>query len=86
MPCWCRVISARQIDCGELTIPENWTKPESKLIHLPVVTFRATAAPREPILFLNGVEAGESAGRLALVYAGANTGKPRLYTNEHCAF
>ena len=44
----------REIDCGELTVPENWSKPESKLIHLPVVIFRATAAPAEPIVFLNG--------------------------------
>ena len=44
----------REIDCGELTVPENWSKPESKLIHLPVVIFRAMATGAEPIVLLNG--------------------------------
>jgi pimeloyl-ACP methyl ester carboxylesterase len=54
VPCWFDVASDREIDCGELTVPENWSKPESKLIPLPVVIFRATAATKEPIVFLNG--------------------------------
>ena len=54
VPCWFDVASAREIDCGELTVPENWSKPGSKLIHLPVVIFRGTAARAEPIVFLNG--------------------------------
>jgi pimeloyl-ACP methyl ester carboxylesterase len=53
VPCWFDVASAREIECGELIVPENWSSPESKPIHLPVVTFRGTAA-REPIVFLNG--------------------------------
>jgi pimeloyl-ACP methyl ester carboxylesterase len=54
VPCWFRVASHRDIDCGELIVPENWSKPESRLIHLPVVIFRAAGATREPIVFLNG--------------------------------
>ena len=54
VPCWFDVVSGREIDCGELTVPENWSKPESKLIHLPVVIFRAMATAAEPIVFLNG--------------------------------
>jgi pimeloyl-ACP methyl ester carboxylesterase len=53
-PCWFRVASQRDIDCGELTVPENWSRPESKRIHLPVVIFRAAGASCEPIVFLNG--------------------------------
>ena len=46
VPCWFDVVSGREIDCGELTVPENWSKPESKLIHLPLVIFRAWPRPR----------------------------------------
>jgi pimeloyl-ACP methyl ester carboxylesterase len=48
------VASHRDIDCGELIVPENWSTPEARIIHLPVVIFRAMSAAREPILFLNG--------------------------------
>ena len=54
VPCWFDVVSGREIDCGELTVPENWSKPESKLIHLPVVIFRAMTTAAGPIVFLNG--------------------------------
>jgi pimeloyl-ACP methyl ester carboxylesterase len=54
VPCWFDVASAREIECGELIVPENWSNPESKPIHLPVVIFRGTAARAEPIVFLNG--------------------------------
>jgi hypothetical protein len=65
VPCWFDVASDREIDCGELTVPENWSKPESKLIHLPVVIFRATAATKEPIVFLNGGPGARSRVRTA---------------------
>jgi hypothetical protein len=65
VPCWFRVTSHRQIDCGQLIVPENWSKPESKLIHLPVVIFRAAAAQKEPIVFLNGGPGGRSRIRTA---------------------
>jgi hypothetical protein len=54
VPCWFDMASGREIDCGELIVPENWSKPESKPIHLPVVIFRGTPARAEPIVFLNG--------------------------------
>ena len=65
VPCWFQVAAEREIDCGELTVPENWAKPQSKLIHLPVVIFRAAAAPEEPILFLNGGPGAPSSIRTA---------------------
>jgi pimeloyl-ACP methyl ester carboxylesterase len=54
VPCWFRVASDRRIECGELAVPENWSKPQSRLIHLPVVVFRALGDPKEPIVYLSG--------------------------------
>jgi pimeloyl-ACP methyl ester carboxylesterase len=44
-----------EADCGTLVVPENRSKPDSRLIALPVVRIRATGPnPAEPILWLEG--------------------------------
>jgi pimeloyl-ACP methyl ester carboxylesterase len=44
-----------EADCGTLVVPENRSKPGSRLIALPVVRIRATGgSPAEPILWLEG--------------------------------
>ena len=41
--------------CGTLVVPENWDKPDSRLIALPVVRIPATGpSEAEPIFFLQG--------------------------------
>src|SRR5687767_11768564 len=45
----------RAADCGTLVVPENRRDPDSRLIALPVVRIRATAAPAaEPVFRLEG--------------------------------
>jgi len=40
-------------ECGTLVVPENWDKPGSRLIALPVVRISSNAsAPAEPVFLL----------------------------------
>jgi pimeloyl-ACP methyl ester carboxylesterase len=42
-------------ECGTLTVPENWDKPGSRLIALPVVRIPASGPnPAEPVFYLQG--------------------------------
>jgi len=42
-------------ECGTLVVPENWDKPGSSLIALPVVRIPASGPnPAEPVFFLRG--------------------------------
>jgi len=48
-----------QADCGTLVVPENRSKPQSRLIALPVIRVRAqTSSPASPIFFLQGGPGG----------------------------
>jgi pimeloyl-ACP methyl ester carboxylesterase len=54
-PCWFEAPSGRQVSCGQLAVPEDWTAQYSGQIHLPVVVFEAESGARqEPVVFLNG--------------------------------
>jgi pimeloyl-ACP methyl ester carboxylesterase len=54
-PCWFEAPSGRQVSCGQLAVPEDWTAEHSATIHLPVVVFEAASRPRrDPVIFLNG--------------------------------
>jgi pimeloyl-ACP methyl ester carboxylesterase len=42
-------------ECGILVVPENWEKPDSRLIVLPVIRIPAKAPnPAEPVFYLQG--------------------------------
>jgi len=48
-------------ECGTLVVPENWDKPNSRLIALPVVRIPATGPNEaEPVFFLNGGPGGSN--------------------------
>jgi pimeloyl-ACP methyl ester carboxylesterase len=54
-PCWFEAPSGRQVSCGQLAVPEDWTAQYSGQIHLPLVVFKAESGARqEPVVFLNG--------------------------------
>ncbi len=46
-------------ECGTLTVSENWDKPGSRLIALPVVRIKASgSSPAEPVFWLSGGPGG----------------------------
>ena len=55
-PCAVEVAADERIDCGWLSVPENRSRPDSRMIRLPVMILRSRAehpAP-DPVIFLNG--------------------------------
>jgi len=65
-PCWFEFSEeerdGRRISCGEFVVPEHWEKPDSRQIHLPVVTFHAdtTGPEAQPVLYIDGGPGGRS--------------------------
>ncbi len=61
-PCPVAVAADEKIDCGQLTVPENRDKLDSRTITLAVEIFRArTATPApDPVIFLPGGPGGTS--------------------------
>jgi hypothetical protein len=55
-PCWFEERFGREVKCGRLVVPENWTADDARAIHLPVVAFKAASGDgrQEPIVFLSG--------------------------------
>jgi hypothetical protein len=55
-PCWFEQHFRREVQCGRLVVPEDWTGDDARAIHLPVVAFGAVrgAGREEPVVFLNG--------------------------------
>lgn len=54
--CVVEVASDEKIDCGTLTVPENRSAADSRMIRLPVIIFRSRAAQpaSDPVVFLTG--------------------------------
>jgi pimeloyl-ACP methyl ester carboxylesterase len=55
-PCWFEKPPGREVSCGQLVVPEDWTTSDAREIHLPIVAFGAVrgSGGQEPIVFLNG--------------------------------
>ncbi|MGI9493568.1 MAG: alpha/beta hydrolase [Geminicoccaceae bacterium] len=59
-PCWFELSDekrdGRRISCGEFAVLEHWEKPDSRHVHLPVVTFHAdtTEPEAQPVLYIEG--------------------------------
>lgn len=55
-PCVVEVAADEKIDCGVLSVPENRSVADSRLIRLPVLIFRSRAAEPlpDPVMFLTG--------------------------------
>lgn len=54
--CAVEVAADEKIDCGTLSVPENRSVADSRMIRLPVIIFRSRAAEplADPIMFLTG--------------------------------
>jgi pimeloyl-ACP methyl ester carboxylesterase len=68
--CAVEVAADEKIDCGTLSVPENRTVADSRMIRLPVIIFRSRAAQAlpDPVMFLTGgpgnsALTGQSSGR-----------------------
>jgi pimeloyl-ACP methyl ester carboxylesterase len=60
--CWFTVPAGRQARCGALAVPEQWTGPPRRLLHLRFVVFRGDGAGAlDPVIYLAGGP-GEPAG------------------------
>jgi pimeloyl-ACP methyl ester carboxylesterase len=55
VPCWFAVPAGRSARCGSLAVPERWTGPPSRLLHLRFVVFRGDpGGDEDPVIYLAG--------------------------------
>jgi len=78
---------AEQVECGFLTVPENYEQPEGRTIDLHVVRLPAIAAAKEPdpLLFLAGgpgQAATELTAMIASVYSGVRQTRDILLIDQ----
>lgn len=78
---------AEQVECGFLTVPENYAKPNGKTIDIHVVRLPAvaTAAEKDPLLFLAGgpgQAATEIIGGIARIFSDVRQTRDLLFIDQ----